>query len=212
MTTPVPPADTTAKVLRTVRWLALGALVGLGAAWGVKFWNESNAPSPSALGGAAIGGPFELVDQGGATRTEKDLLGRHALIYFGFTYCPDACPTALIAMAEALDRLGPDASRVQPVFVSVDPERDTVEAMAAYVRAVDDRLMGLTGTPEQVARAARAYRVFYRKSTPAGSADYLVDHTSLIYLMGPDGRYVAHFSHEASPDRIVEGVRRALGK
>ncbi len=204
------PPNPSATVLRIVRWLAFGAVLGLGAAWGVKFWSDDRAQS-TLVSGTAIGGPFELVDQNGRTRTQDDLLGRFALIYFGFTYCPDACPTALVAMAEALDRLGPAASRIQPVFVSVDPERDTVAQMAAYVAAVDERLMGLTGTPEQVARAARAYRVFYRKATPTGSAEYLVDHTSLIYLMDPQGKYVAHFSHETPVERIEEVLRRAVG-
>jgi len=209
MSKPAPNPSTT--VLRTVRWLAVGAIVGLGAAWGVKFWSDSGTP-PHAVATAAIGGPFELVDQNGRTRTEADIAGRFALIYFGFTYCPDACPTALIAISEALDRIGPAAAaRIQPVFVSVDPERDTVAQMSAYVTAIDERLMGLTGTPEQVARAARAYRVFYRKATPQGSAEYLVDHTSLIYLMGPDGKYVAHFSHETPVERIEEALRRAVG-
>ncbi|MBI3507189.1 MAG: SCO family protein [Proteobacteria bacterium] len=208
MTAPAP--NPSATVLRTVRWLAVGAVIGLGAAWGVKFWSDANPPV-QGLATAAIGGPFELVDQSGRTRTEADLLGHYSLIYFGFTYCPDACPTALLAIAEALDRLGPAAARIQPVFITVDPERDTVSQMASYVGAVDERLMGLTGTPEQVAKAARAYRVFYRKTIPAGSAEYLVDHTSLIYLMDPNGKYVAHFSHETPVDRIEEVLRRAVG-
>jgi protein SCO1/2 len=115
-------------------------------------------------------------------------------------------------MSEALDRIGPAlAAKVQPVFVSVDPDRDTVAQIASYVTAVDERLMGLTGTPEQVARAARADRVFYKKTNPAGSSEYLVDHTSLIYLMGPDGKYVAHFSHETPVERMAETLRRAVG-
>jgi cytochrome oxidase Cu insertion factor (SCO1/SenC/PrrC family) len=206
-----PPSNPTSIVLRTVRWLAVGAVLGLGAAWGVKFWSDAGAPPPG-IATAAIGGAFELVDQTGRTRTEADLAGKFSLIYFGFTYCPDACPTALLAMSEALDRVGPAlAARVQPVFVTVDPERDTVQQMNAYVTAIDDRLMGLTGSAEQVARAARAYRVFYRKATPKDSADYLVDHTSLIYLMGPDGKYVSHFTHETSVERIEETLRRTLG-
>ncbi len=205
-----PPPNPSSTVLRTVRWLAVGAVLGLGAAWGVKFWSDGAVPQTVAT--AAIGGPFELVDQTGRTRTEADLVGKFSLIYFGFTYCPDACPTALLAISEALDRIGPAAAaRIQPVFITVDPERDTVAQMQAYVTAIDERLMGLTGSAEQVARAARAYRVFYRKATPKDSAEYLVDHTSLIYLMGPDGRYIAHFSHETSVERIEETLRRSLG-
>lgn len=197
-------------VLRTVRWLALGAIVGLGAAWAMKIWVGDHA-APQAIATAAIGGPFELVDQDGKTWTEKSLLGKYAIVYFGYTYCPDACPTALIAISQALDELGPKAAKFLPVFVTIDPERDTVKQIGAYVRTVDDRLVGLTGSAEQVARAAKAYRVFYRKVTPEGSAEYLMDHTSLIYLMGPDGKYVAHFSHEMPVEKIVETLRRYAG-
>jgi protein SCO1/2 len=178
-------------------------------AWAAHLWTaERTAPAISA---SAIGGPFELVDQTGTKRTEADLKGKYALIYFGYTYCPDACPTALLAMAEALDQIGPLAAKVRPVFFTVDPERDTVAQMASYVAAVDERLLGLTGTADQVGKAAKAYRVYFRKTTPSGSSDYLVDHTSLIYLMDPDGRYVAHFTHETPPARIAETLKRYLG-
>jgi protein SCO1/2 len=198
------------NVLKTIRWLAIGGILGLGAAWGVHFWREGRAPDPAALAGAAIGGPFELVDQTGAARRDAEFRGRYMLVYFGFTFCPDACPTALLAMADALDRIGPLAQRVQPVLISVDPERDTPAQLASYVAAVDERLIGLTGTNAQIAAAARAYRVFFRKVTPPGMSDYLVDHTSLIYLMGPDGQFVAHFSHETPPERMAETLRRLV--
>jgi cytochrome oxidase Cu insertion factor (SCO1/SenC/PrrC family) len=200
------------RILKTIRWLALGASVGLGAAWAVHLWAPMGMSGDmgAKVAASAIGGPFELVDQTGRTRTQADLSGKFALIYFGFTYCPDACPTALVAMAEALDQIGPLAARVQPVFVTVDPERDTVAQMASYVAAVDDRLWGLTGTPAQIAQAAKAYRVFYRKATPKDGGEYLVDHTSLIYLMGPDGAYRAHFSHETTPERMAETLRKLL--
>ncbi|MBI1244397.1 MAG: redoxin domain-containing protein [Alphaproteobacteria bacterium] len=197
-------------VLRTVRWLALGAIVGLGAAWAMKVWVGDHA-SPQSIATAAIGGPFELVDQNGKTRTEKDLLGKYTIIYFGYTYCPDACPTALLAISQALDMLGAKADDFQPVFVTVDPERDTAKQMGEYVRTVDERFIGLTGSAEQVAKAAKAYRVFYRKVTPEGSSEYLMDHTSLIYLMGPDGKYLAHFSHETPVEKIAETLRRYAG-
>ncbi|MFM7347297.1 MAG: SCO family protein [Tagaea sp.] len=198
------------SALKTIRWLALGAILGLAGAWGFHFWREGQAPDPASLAGSSIGGPFELVDQTGAARRDAEFRGRYMLIYFGFTYCPDACPTALLAMAEALDRIGPSADRIQPIFISVDPERDTPEQLAGYVAAVDPRLVGLTGSPAQIASAARAYRVFYRKAAPASTTEYLVDHTSLVYLMGPDGRFLAHFSHETSPDRMAETLRRIV--
>jgi cytochrome oxidase Cu insertion factor (SCO1/SenC/PrrC family) len=197
------------RLLKTIRLLAVGSILGLGAAWAVHLWAPSDMGTQVAT--AAIGGPFELVDQNGRTRTQADLSGKFALIYFGFTFCPDACPTALVAMAEALDQIGPLAARVQPVFITVDPERDTVEQMASYVAAVDERLWGLTGSPAQVAQAAKAYRVFYRKATPQGGGEYLVDHTSLVYLMGPDGAYRAHFTHETTPERMAEILRKNIG-
>jgi protein SCO1/2 len=198
------------NALKTIRWLAIGAILGLGGAWGVHFWRQGHAPDPASLAGAAIGGPFELVDQTSAARRDSEFRGRYLLVYFGFTFCPDACPTALLAMADALDRIGPLASRVQPILISVDPERDTPAKLASYVAAVDERLIGLTGTNAQIAAAARAYRVFFRKVTPPGMTDYLVDHTSLIYLMGPDGKFVAHFSHETAPERMAETLRRLV--
>lgn len=198
------------KMLKTIRWLAIGGILGLGAAWGVHFWREGNVPDPSSLAAAAIGGPFELVDHTGAVRRDEAFRGRYMLIYFGFTYCPDACPTALLAMAEALDRVGPLAARVQPILITVDPDRDTPQQLASYVAAVDERLIGLTGTHAQIAAVARAYRVFYRKVTPPGMSDYLVDHTSLVYLMDPDGKFLAHFSHETPPERMAETLRRLV--
>jgi len=194
------------RLLKTIRLLAAGSILGLGAAWAIHLWAPADMGTQVAT--AAIGGPFELVDQTGRIRTQADLRGKFVLIYFGYTFCPDACPTALVAMAEALDQIGPLAARVQPVFVTVDPERDTVAQMAAYVAAVDDRLWGLTGSAAQVAQAAKAYRVFFRKATPQGGGEYLVDHTSLVYLMGPDGAYRAHFTHETTPERIAEILRQ----
>jgi cytochrome oxidase Cu insertion factor (SCO1/SenC/PrrC family) len=198
------------NVLKTVRWLAIGAILGLGAAWGFHFWREGQLPDPASLAGAAIGGPFELVDHTGATRSDAEFRGRYMLVYFGFTFCPDACPTALLAMAEALDQVGPLAARIQPILISVDPDRDTPQQLASYVTAVDERLIGLTGSHAQIAAAARAYRVFYRKVTPPGMTDYLVDHTSLVYLMGPDGKFTAHFSHETPPERMADALRRLV--
>lgn len=198
------------NILKTIRFIVLGAIVGLGAAWGFHFWQGANAPDPASLAGDAIGGPYELVDQNGTIRRDTDFRGKFVMIYFGFTFCPDACPTALLGMAQALDDIGPLADRVQPIFVSIDPDRDTVAQMKSYVEAVDPRLIGLTGSAAQVASAAKAYRVFYRKVTPPGMSDYLMDHTSLIYLMGPDGKYLDHFSHETPPDKIAERLRRRI--
>ena len=142
--------------------------------------------------GAAIGGPFSLVDKNSHSFTDRDLLGRYALIYFGYTYCPDVCPTTLNSVGAALDLLGPQAARLQAVFITVDPQRDTPKVVGDYVAAFSPRLIGLTGTPEQVAKATDAYRVYAaRHKTGPGPNDYTMDHSSLLYLMAPDGHFLA---------------------
>jgi protein SCO1/2 len=163
--------------------------------------------------GARIGGPFTLVDHTGKTVTETDFRGRFMLVYFGFTYCPDACPTTLTSMAEALDIIGPAAARIVPVFVSVDPERDTPEQLRMYVRHFHPSLVGLTGSADQVAAAAKAYRVYYAKVPEEGSdeGDYIMDHTSIVYLMGPDGKFRVHFTgHTTSPETMAERILDVL--
>ncbi len=165
----------------------------------------------SVIGEAAIGGPFTLVDGEGRTRTDADFRGKLMLIYFGYTYCPDVCPTELQSMMQAHDLLGPDAAaEVQPIFISVDPERDTPAQVGAYVESFGDALIGLTGTPEQVAAAARAYRVYYRKNESESATDYLVDHSSIIYLMGRDGRFLSHFGRGTAPEDMAAAIRKFL--
>lgn len=163
-----------------------------------------------AIGEAKIGGPFTLVDGDGRTRTDAEFRGRLMLIYFGYTYCPDVCPTELQAMAQAVELLGEDASKVQPIFITVDPERDSPEVVKAYAANFGAGMIGLTGTPEQVAQAARAYRVYYRKASSESATDYLMDHSSIIYLMGPDGRFLTHFSRGAAPADMAQAIRRFL--
>ncbi|MDJ0970843.1 MAG: SCO family protein [Kiloniellales bacterium] len=171
-------------------------------------------PSQAGSGTPEIGGAFELVDQSGATRTQVDFAGRHMLVYFGYTYCPDVCPTSLSIMSQALDLLegetGSLEDRVVPVFVTVDPARDDVAAMAAYAEHFHPRLVALTGSDEQIAAAAKAYRVYYRKAEDPSASEYLMDHSSFIYLMGPDGTYVSHFAHNASPQEVAEGLKGLL--
>jgi protein SCO1/2 len=165
----------------------------------------------TSVGRAAVGGPFSLVDQHGKRVSDADFRGRLMLIYFGFTYCPDVCPTGLQVMATALEKLGPKAEEVVPIFITVDPERDTVETIGRYVASFDPRLIGLTGSPEEIQAAAKAYRVYYRKAKDeASSAAYTIDHTSIIYLMGRDGQYVAHFTHATPPDTIAAGIAKAM--
>jgi protein SCO1/2 len=132
------------------------------------------------------------------------------LIYFGYTFCPDVCPTELQAMSQAIDGLGDEAGKVTPVFITVDPERDTVEQLAGYAEHFHPRLIALTGTTEQVAAAAKAYRVYYRKVEDESTTDYMMDHSSIIYLMGPNGRFLTHFSYGTGPDKMAEKIREYL--
>lgn len=163
-----------------------------------------------ATGPALVGGPFTLTDQDGRRVSEKDFLGRHMLVFFGYTYCPDICPTELQVMSAAIDSLGQEADRITPVFVTVDPERDTVEVVKAYVENFSPRLVGLTGTPEEIARIAKAYRVHYAKAGNTASEDYLVDHSSIMYLMGPDGSFVKHFSYTTDALKLAAELKEAI--
>ncbi len=158
-----------------------------------------------------VGGPFELTDQTGRARTERDFRGKLMLVYFGFTYCPDICPTDLQAIGLALDKLGKDGESVQPLFITVDPARDTAEHLAQYVPMFHPRLIGLTGSAEAIRKAADAYKVCYAK-IPLGKAadDYTVDHTAFIYLMDRDGEYLGFFPPGTSADRMVEIIRPRL--
>jgi cytochrome oxidase Cu insertion factor (SCO1/SenC/PrrC family) len=160
-------------------------------------------------GSLAIGGPFTLVDQNGATRQPEDFRGKLMLIYFGYTYCPDVCPTELQTMSAALEQLGGKAAAVQPIFITVDPERDTPEQMKSYAENFDSRLIALTGSAAQVAEAAKSYRVFYEKAKqPDGS--YAMDHSSIVYLMGRDGKYRAHFGPGTSAASMAEAIAKQL--
>ncbi len=195
--------------------IVVGLLIG-GVAALLVFPDARNAifASPGATttsGKALIGGPFALKDPSGKSVTDQDFRGRHMLVFFGFTNCPDICPAGLQLISAALDKLGPQSKNITPIFISVDPERDTPEKLAAYVKNFDDRIVGLTGTPEDIAAVARAYRVFYEK-TPSEKtpSDYGINHTSIIYLMGPDGGYVAHFTPMTSVEQMVEQLRKVL--
>jgi protein SCO1/2 len=135
------------------------------------------------------------------------------LIYFGYAFCPDACPTALQAMTVALNKLGPAGDAVVPIFITVDPERDTPEQLKRYAENFHPRLVALTGTAQQVAAAATAYRVYYAKQKDANvTGGYLMDHTSIIYLMGRDGRYLSHFTHATAPEAIAAEIEKQLAK
>ena len=231
-----------------IRFKRLAAVLAVVAVAGLALIVMRPEP-PRREGTPAIGGPFTLVNHLGETVTDADFHGRFLLVFFGYTFCPDVCPTSLTAITDALDLLGADGDNVTPVFVSVDPERDTPEYLREYVAYFHPRLVGLSGTPAQVVAAAGAYRVYYAKAdqgggkggsqadVPAphahdvsgqgdeadsiaphshgkadqgGKEDYIMDHTAVIYLMGPEGKYLAHFSHETTPEDMASGIRRHL--
>ncbi len=179
--------------------LLIGLLVMVWAMGGVR---GVTAP-------AAIGGPFRLTDQSGAVVTERNLQGRPSLIFFGFTHCPDVCPTALFEISEILRAMGKDADRVNAYFISVDPERDDKDAMKDYLSSFDPHLKGLTGDPEAVAKVLSAYRV-YAKKVPLKDGDYTMDHTALTYLMDRDGKFVAPFNLSRKPEEAAVDLKKYL--
>ena len=162
-------------------------------------------------GEAAIGGPFSLISHLDKETSNDDFLGKHMLIYFGYSFCPDVCPLELQRMALALDMLEDediDLDQLQPLFITIDPERDSAEILAQYVPLFHPRIMGLTGSAAEIAEAAGNYKVFYRKADD--TVDYLMDHSSIIYLMGPQGKYLAHFTSFDSPEDIAARVQEFL--
>jgi protein SCO1/2 len=159
---------------------------------------------------ASVGGPFALTDQNGVLRHDTDFRGDLMLVYFGYSYCPDACPTSLNSMTAALEKLGPRAQQIQPLFITIDPERDTVAQMKLYASNFDPRLLALTGTPDEIAAAARAYRVFYQKVKGDSPDDYTMDHSSLVFLMGRDGRFLTYFGADVNADAMAAMIKKYL--
>lgn len=160
-----------------------------------------------------IGGPFTLTSPDGTTVTDQTYRGKWLLVYFGFTSCPDSCPTVLLEVSVALEKLGPDADKLQPLFITVDPQRDTPAVMGNYTQSFDPRIVGLTGTPQHIAAVAQEYGVYYepRKSEP-GAGDYVMDHGTYLYLMDPEGKFVRGLDADTPGERIAEAVRGAVAK
>jgi protein SCO1 len=192
-------------------------LVAAGALWQLgNQRSQSTAAIPQAARtteASDFGGPFELTDQDGMRRTDMDFRGKYMLIFFGYTYCPDVCPTTLAVEAEALDRLGERARQIVPIFITVDPKRDTPEKLKSYLSAFDTgpssfrpKFIGLTGTAEEIENAADAYEVFYQAHLDGrfgGEEGYSVDHTGNVYLMSPEGKFVSYYSQGISPDELA---------
>ena len=189
----------TMKALLAV-WIAV--LVGA-AGW--IGWDAWKGGQPS------IGGAFALTDQDGRPFSSDSLKGKPTLIYFGYTFCPDVCPTSLLLMETAIAKLGPDAARkVNLVFITVDPERDTSKLIKGYVTNFGPTFIGLTGTPAEIASVTRAYRVYSQKVPGKEGGPYLMDHSSIVYVLDRNGRFVTHFTHEAKAEAIAAAVQRLL--
>ncbi len=175
----------------------------------------SDGPAPAqpvATAPQPVGGPFSLTDHTGQPVSDDDFRGRYMLVYFGFIFCPDICPTELSTMVRAIRALGPAGDEIVPMLITIDPARDTPEALANYVSLFDERLIGLTGTDAEIAEVADAYRVFYaRVPSEADSEHYLMDHSAFVYLMGPDGQNVAVFPQGVGPDRMAEALAAEIG-
>jgi protein SCO1/2 len=183
-------------------------LTGLVLFAGVFLYSTGNFGGGTA-GSSAIGGPFKLIDQNGKTITDADIKGRPVLVFFGYTHCPDICPTTLFDVSEIMHALGKDADRTGALFISVDPERDTPAVMKDYLASFDPHLRGATGDRSAVDAAEKAYRV-YAKKVPTPNGDYSMDHTELVYLMDKQGRFVAPFSLKRRPEEAAADLRRYL--
>jgi protein SCO1 len=163
-------------------------------------------------GRGTVGGPFTLTDQAGRQRSDAEFRGRLMIVYFGYTFCPDVCPADLMAITQALDELGPAAKDIQPIFVTIDPERDTTKVLGEYVAAFHRSFVGLTGSPEEIRKVANAYKAYYTKAPGGRPGEYAIDHAGVIYLMGRDGHYLGFMPPQTSPERLTEILRTYLAK
>jgi protein SCO1/2 len=198
--------------LRLLLVVLAGFLIGAIGGAAVLLTKGATAPPVETTGKALIGGHFALIDQTGKPITDRDFRGRYLLVFFGFTHCPDICPTELQVMAAALEALSPQKRKeIVPVFITLDPERDTPEVMAAYVKNFGQGFVGLTGSAESISAAAKAYRIAYSKfQQDKTTDDYTIDHSSLVYLIDKNGDYITHFAYGIPAAKITETLRRYL--
>jgi cytochrome oxidase Cu insertion factor (SCO1/SenC/PrrC family) len=196
---------------RACAWLVIASLLACGFAAAEEQPSAAQMMEDLMYGRGTVGGPFTLTDQTGKLRSDAEFRGRLMVVYFGYTFCPDVCPADLMAITQALDALGPAAEGIQPVFITVDPERDT-KVLADYVAAFHRSLIGLTGSPEEIRKVANAYKAFYAKGPVERSGEYSIDHAGVIYLMGRKGEYLGFMPPQTSPDRLTEVFRKYLAK
>lgn len=199
------------NILTIIVAFAIGAAIALFAA---QLTNTAKNPSVST-GKPLIGGPFKLTDHTGKRVTEKDFQGKLSLVYFGYSFCPDVCPTELQVIGNAMDLLGDQGKKLTPIFITIDPQRDTPEALSTYVTHFHPKMVGLTGTAEEIKKVAKAYKVYYgRAKTPKGEEEdpdnYLMDHSNIIYVMGKDGKYLDHLTHTTDPKKIIKKISKYL--
>ncbi len=196
------------SVFITSMFIIIGSFAGLSIQAGTASADTVTASK------VTTGGRFMLQDQRGKIVTDEDFKGKFMLIYFGYTYCPDICPTSLQTIAHALDLLGKDSDVIQPIFISIDPQRDTVNVLREYVAAFHPRLIGLTGSEVAINSVAKKYRVRFKKVSENGGIndDYTVDHTSSVFLMGPDGKFITRFSHATTSKQMAAKIRTILAK
>ncbi len=185
--------------------VAVAVIVALGAVF--IFARGGEAPKPSSI---SMPAGVQLVDTKGKPFTAQDLKGKPTAVFFGFTYCPEVCPTTLVDIGRWLEALGKDADKLNVVFISVDPERDTQKQLALYLSSFDPRIRGVTGTPQAIAKVAKGFRVYYRK-VPTGGGEYTIDHSSAVYLMDADGRFVEPIGYGETLDRVLPKLRAVIG-
>ena len=202
---------------RTRALVVVASLIAGGFVFSAGLAAAEEQPSAAQMmddlmyGHGPIGGPFTLTDSAGKQRSDSEFRGRLMIVYFGYTFCPDVCPADLMAITQALDALGPAADGVQPVFITIDPERDT-KVLGEYVSAFHHSLVGLTGSPDEIRNVANAYKAFYAKVPDPRSGDYSIDHAGVIYLMGRNGEYLGFMPPQTSPERLTEILRKYLPK
>ena len=197
------------RLLRTALLSLLALVVGAGIAM-MQIKNDRALPPPPKVAGGAIGGDYELVDHTGKTVTQDEFSGRHKLIYFGFTSCPAICPTELTKVTKALEILGEEGADIQPIFITIDPARDSVDVMKGYISLFTPRLVGLTGSQAQIDETLKNYRVFARKVEDESLSDYTMDHSSFIYLMSPDDELISIYRIQDDAEFIAKDVRAKI--
>ena len=188
-------------------FLLLATVLAAGALWRLGDLRAQRGTQTISIDKVELGGPFTLTDQNGEKRSDSEFRGKYMLIFFGYTFCPDVCPTTLAVMAAALDKMGSGADRIVPIFISVDPERDKPEVLKAYLSAFGPRFVGLTGTEEEIAATAKAYRVYVQSHKDEGQ-NYTVDHSGVVYLMDKSGAFLANYSLDASPDKLAADLTK----